>query len=85
MDGRARLPHSGVAARASGRLHGDLTYEPCPYTAAVEAVVAAELIDGRFTIVTDEPHVKVAWRFSAWRPHVRPERSDVGELGMGNS
>jgi hypothetical protein len=26
--------------------------------------VAAELRDGRFTIATDEPHVKVAWRIS---------------------
>ena len=28
--------------------------------------VAAELHDGRFAVVTDQPHVKVAWRIS-WR------------------
>jgi hypothetical protein len=26
--------------------------------------VTAELEDGRFTIATDQPHVKVAWRIS---------------------
>jgi hypothetical protein len=51
--------------RAAARLHGDVTYELRPYTVAVAAVIAAELIDGRFTIATDEPHVKVAWRVSA--------------------
>ena len=30
--------------------------------------VTAELKDGRFTIATDEPHVKVAWRVSGRRP-----------------
>ena len=28
------------------------------------ARVTAELADGRFTIATDQPHVKVAWRIS---------------------
>jgi hypothetical protein len=32
------------------------------------ARVTAELKDGRFTIATDEPHVKVAWRVSGRRP-----------------
>ena len=53
--------------RAAGGLHGDLAYELRPYTAAVAAVIAAECIDGRFTIATDEPHVKVAWRVVAQR------------------
>ena len=42
------------------------------------ARVTAELKDGRFTIVTDEPHVKVAWRVSGrWpashQPHPQQE------------
>jgi hypothetical protein len=28
------------------------------------ARITAELADGRFTIATDRPHVKVAWRIS---------------------
>jgi hypothetical protein len=70
--------------RAVGRLHGDFTYELRPYTAAVAAVVAAELIDGRFTIATDEPHVKVAWRVSAPHPELRPERAEAREPGIPN-
>jgi hypothetical protein len=31
------------------------------------AVVAEEIVDDRFTIATDEPHVKVAWRITALR------------------
>jgi hypothetical protein len=48
--------------RSAGRFHGDLEYELRPSAPAVTATVAAQLIDGRFTIATDEPHVKVAWR-----------------------
>ena len=44
------------------RMLGDLRYELRPFTPGVRAAIAAELIDGRFTIATDEPHVKVAWR-----------------------
>ena len=32
------------------------------------ARVTGELDDGRFTIQTDEPHVKVAWRLTGRRP-----------------
>jgi len=32
------------------------------------AEIAAEMMDGRFTIATDEPHVKVAWRVTGQRP-----------------
>jgi hypothetical protein len=32
------------------------------------ARVTAELKNGRFTIATDEPHVKVAWRITGRRP-----------------
>jgi hypothetical protein len=36
----------------------------------VTAQIAAEFSDGRFTIATDEPHVKVAWRVTG-----RPARN----------
>ncbi len=54
--------------RAGWRLHGDVEYELRPKPHHVTAVIAAELLDGRFTIETDEPHVKVAWRVSGRRP-----------------
>jgi hypothetical protein len=53
--------------RSAGRFHGDLEYELRPSAAAVTATVAAQLLDGRFTIATDEPHVKVAWRVTGNR------------------
>jgi hypothetical protein len=43
------------------------------------ARVTAELNDGRFTIATDEPHVKVAWRVSGRRPashQPRPQQEE---------
>ena len=40
-------------------------YRLTPLGAACSANVADESGDGRFTIVTDEPHVKVAWRVTA--------------------
>jgi hypothetical protein len=36
-----------------------------PLGAACSAKVAEEIADARFTIVTHEPHVKVAWRVTA--------------------
>jgi hypothetical protein len=60
--------------RAAGRLHGSLDYELRPLTRGVTAAIAAQLVDGRFTIETDEPHVKVAWRVTGRRP-----RSDQKE------
>ena len=53
--------------RSVGRLHGSLEYELRSLTLGVTAAVAAELADGRFTIETDEPHVKVAWRVTGPR------------------
>jgi hypothetical protein len=53
--------------RAAGRLHANVDYQLRPFTAGVTAHIAAELSDGRFTIATDEPHVKVAWRVSGRR------------------
>jgi hypothetical protein len=52
--------------RSARRLHGGLVYELRPCTRGVPAGIAAELMDGRFTIATDKPHVKIAWR--ATRP-----------------
>ena len=36
------------------------------------ARVTRELENGRFTIRTDEPHVKVAWRLTGRRPAGHP-------------
>jgi hypothetical protein len=57
--------------RSASRLHGALEYEVRALVRGVTAAIAAELIDGRFTIETDEPHVKVAWRVSERRRHPR--------------
>jgi hypothetical protein len=54
--------------RAAGRLHGNVAYELRPFVRGITTKVAAELMDGRFTIATDEPHVKVAWRVTAQCP-----------------
>jgi hypothetical protein len=42
-------------------------YELTTLGAAAPARVADEVADDRFTIATDEPHVKVAWRVTALR------------------
>jgi hypothetical protein len=42
-------------------------YELTPVGSGSTAVVAEEIADDRFTIATDEPHVKVAWRVTALR------------------
>jgi hypothetical protein len=42
-----------------------LRYELRPCQDRVGARVVAELTEGRFTIETDEPHVRVAWRATA--------------------
>jgi hypothetical protein len=55
--------------RAAGSLHAGFAYELRPFTAGVTAHIAAELSDGRFTIATDEPHVKVGWRVTGRRLH----------------
>jgi hypothetical protein len=50
------LPHYAPAVAARFR------YELTPMRPRVHAVVAAQLAGNRFTIHTDEPHIKVAWR-----------------------
>ena len=59
--------------RAARRLHGSLQYELSPFTHGVRATIAAEAVDGRFTIETDEPHVKVAWRVTDLSRKPRPK------------
>jgi hypothetical protein len=61
--------------RWCGQMHANATYELRPFTPGVTAKVAAELMDGRFTIETDEPHVKVAWRVTGRRPQ-RPTKEE---------
>ena len=62
--------------RAAGRLHGNAVYELRPVERRVSAEIAAELMDGRFTIATDEPHVKVEWRVTGGRtPDSRREET----------
>src|SRR5213595_1346503 len=50
------LPPEAVA------LAGPVAYTLEPAEPSISAAVATELEAGRFTIETDEPHVKVAWR-----------------------
>ena len=42
----------------------ELEYELQPIDGESEVRVVAGLRDGRFTIATEQPHVKVAWRVS---------------------
>jgi hypothetical protein len=52
-------------------LESPLDYELCDLEPAGTARVTAELHDGRFTLKTAQPHVKVAWRISG-RPRRGP-------------
>ncbi len=45
----------------------NLKYELDPSPRSAIARIASQLVDGRFTIATDEPHVKVAWRVTGRR------------------
>lgn len=51
----------------AGPLKPPLEYELRDLDPASTARVTAELKDGGFTIETDEPHVKVAWRIAGRR------------------
>jgi len=76
-EGRTALTYSGevwtdarglatvALPRAADGLRGNLEYELSPSPSGIVANVVGRLIDGRFTIATEEPHVKVAWRISA--------------------
>ena len=48
----------------AGLLEPPLEYELRDLEPSSSARVTAELENGRFTIATDQPHVKVAWRIS---------------------
>ena len=56
-----RLPAEAVL------LDPPLEYELRDLEPPTSARITAELEDGRFTIATDQPHVKVAWRISGRR------------------
>jgi hypothetical protein len=59
----------------AGALEPPLEYELRDLEPPSSGRVTAELKDGRFTIETDEPHVKVAWRIRGRRPTGRqPDR-----------
>jgi hypothetical protein len=59
----------------AGALEPPLEYELHDLEPSSSACVTAELEDGRFTIATDQPHVKVAWRIRGRRPTGRqPDR-----------
>jgi hypothetical protein len=53
-----RLPAEAVPLRPP------LEYELRDLEPPSSARITSELEDGRFTIATDQPHVKVAWRIS---------------------
>jgi hypothetical protein len=52
----------------AGPLEPPLEYELRDLEPASSARIAAELENGRFTVATDQPHVKVAWRISGRLP-----------------
>jgi hypothetical protein len=64
-----------VLPTSVGQLHASLEYELRPFAHGIAAAIAAELVDGRFTIATDQPHVKVAWRVLNGRAINRPIHS----------
>jgi hypothetical protein len=51
----------------AGPLKPPLKYELCDLEPTTSARITAELKDGRFTIATDQPHMKIAWRISGRR------------------
>ncbi|HEU5477244.1 MAG TPA: hypothetical protein VFU64_05365 [Gaiellaceae bacterium] len=53
----------------AGLLEPPLEYELRDLEPPSSARVTAELEDGRFTIATDHPHVKVAWRITGYPRH----------------
>ena len=55
----------------AGPLEPPLAYELRDLEPASTARVTAELRNGRFTIQTDQPHMKVAWRISRRREEQR--------------
>ena len=73
--------HGEVWTDARGQATVSLPEDACPPQAELEYTlqaidgrsgvrVVAGLSEGRFTIATDQPHVKVAWRISGCQPAV---------------
>ena len=74
-DGRG---YATVRLPAEAVLEPPLQYELRDLEPASSARLTAELNNGRFTVATDQPHVKVAWRVSGRRgashlPHRQQE------------
>ena len=63
----------------AGRLLPPIEYELRDLEPSSSARVTAELEDGRFTIATDQPHVKVAWRIRGRRPTGRETQRNEEE------
>ena len=61
-------------------LEPPLEYELRDLEPPTSARVTAELEEGRFTIATDQPHVKVAWRVTGQAPH-RPAEGGTPPVG----
>jgi len=59
----------------AGPLEPPLAYDLRDLEPPSSARVTAELEDGRFTIATDQPHVKVAWRVTG-RPRHRQQKEE---------
>src|SRR2546423_10090909 len=59
--GRGSAP---VGLPAEAILEPPLEYEFCDLEPASSARLTAGLKNGRFTVATEQPHVKVAWRVS---------------------
>ncbi len=55
----------------------ELEYALHPIEAVTGVRLAAELREGRFSIETDEPHVKVAWRITTGGATEQPNREPV--------
>jgi hypothetical protein len=60
----------------AGFLEPPLVYELRDLEPPSSARVTAELEDGRFTIATDQPHVKVAWRVTGHPPHRQQQKEE---------
>ena len=56
---------------------GELRVELCPLTAGAAATLRGEPTLRRFTIETDEPHVKVAWRVDRRRRQTDTHASEL--------
>lgn len=61
------------------RLLPPLEYELRDLEPPSSARITAELDGGRFTIATEQPHVKVAWRISGRRPAGQPRHRQQEE------